>query len=287
MLLAILLDIALFEFQSNRNNPEKLLEILEQFTKWWFFPPHNEELGVSPERLSLVSLPTPLRTLYSFAGEWPGGTYETIFSHQNHLLPFECLEVRDGKLVFAFENQGTWLVGTETEGDDPPVYLSDDGQPFKLLCDSLAQFLVTFCLYEALYGAVCLSGVDDINELNSEHGKLPIPLWLDGPYVSITDKPRHVSFFLVDGCILQTEGWCGGRVDGLDKKYPDFFPNNKSHRPPEPTVRRYLWEIPEVPKIIKAQHLEMMIDRHEAHAQSHRDKATFYRDALKNLDAES
>lgn len=277
----------MFEFQSSRNDPEKLLEVLERFTKWWFFPPDSEETGVSEERLSLVSLPKPLRTLYSFAGEWPGGEYESIFSHQDHLLPFECLEVRDGKLVFAFENQGTWLVGTETNGDDPSVYLSDDGEPFKLLCDSLAQFLVTFCLHEALYGAACLSGVDDVDALNSQHGKVPIPLWLDGPYVSVTDEPRAISYYLVDGCILQTDGWCGGRVHGLDEQYPDFFPNNETHRPPEPAVRRHLWEIPEAPKIIKTNHLNMMIDRHKAHAQTHHDKAQFYRDALKKVEAES
>lgn len=276
----------MFEFQSNRNNPEKLLGVLERFTKWWFFPPDSEETGVSEERLSLVSLPKPLRTLYAFAGEWPGGVYESIFSHQDHLLPFECLEIRDGKLVFAFENQGVWLVATETHGDDPPVYLSDDGEPFKLLCDSLAQFLVTFCLHEALNGAVCLSGVADVDAVNAKHGMVPIPLWLDGPYVSHTDEPRRISFYLVDGCILQTEGWCGGRVHGLDETYPDFFPNNKTHRPPEPTVRRHLWEIPQAPKIIKSNHLKMMIDRHEAHAQTHLDKAQFYRDALKKVEAE-
>lgn len=278
----------MFEFQSNRNDPEKLLDVLERFTKWWFFPPHSEETGVSEERLSLVALPKPLRSLYAFAGEWPGeGVYESVFSHQDHLLPFECLEVRDGKLVFAFENQGTWLVATDPEGDDPPVYLSDDGEPFKLLCDSLAQFLVTFCLHEALYGAACLSGVDDVAAINSKHAKVPIPLWLDGPYVSTTDEPRRISYFLVDGSILQTDGWCGGRVHGLDEQYPDFFPNNKTHRPPEPTVRRHLWEIPEAPQIIKTNHLNMMIDRHEAHAQTHLDTAQFYRDALKKVEADS
>lgn len=277
----------MFEFQSNRNDPDKLLEVLERFTKWWFFPPHSEETGVSEERLSLVSVPTPLRKLYSFAGEWPGGKYESIFSHQDHLLPFECLEVRDGKLVFAFENQGNWIVGTETDGDDPPVYVSDDGEPFKLLCNSLAQFLVTFCLHEALSGAACLSGVDDVDALNAKHGKVPIPLWLDGPYVSVTDEPGRISYHLVDGCILQSDGWCGGRVHGLDEQYPGFFPNNKTHRPPEPTAQRHLWEIPEAPKIIKSNHLNMMIERHEAHAKTHLDKAAFYRDALKEINTES
>ena len=84
---------------------------------------------------------------------------------------------------------------------------------------------------------------------------------------------------LGDGAILQTDGWCGGRVDGLDEQYPDFFPNNKTHRPPEPAVRRHLWEIPEAPQIIKTNHLNMMIDRHESHAKTHLDKAQFYRDA--------
>jgi hypothetical protein len=107
-------------------------------------------------------------------------------------------------------------------------------------------------------GIVRFVWCDDVNALNNQHGKIPIPLWLDGPYVSFDDEPQLISYFLVDGAILQTDGWCGGRVNGLDEQFPDFFPNHKVHRPPEPSVRRHLWEIPEAPQIIKTNHMRKL-----------------------------
>jgi len=278
----------MFEFQANRDDPAKLLDVLERFTRWWFFAPHGEETGVPEERLSLVTLPEPLRRLYGFAGEWPGGTFESIFSHQDHLAPFECLQVQDGKLVFAWENQGTWCVATDPSGEDPPVYLSDDGGPFVPLCDSLSQFLVTFCLHECVFGSPSLSAVDDLDTINKRHGKVPIPIWLDGPYVTVSDEPRAISFFLVDGCILQMDAyWCGGRTHEAAERYPDFFPNNDAHRPKTQKSGRELWEFPEVPHFMKAQHLEMLVRRHEQISESHTAKAEFYRQMLAKLKAES
>jgi len=37
-----MLEFNMFEFQGHRDNPEKLLEVLERFTRWWFFAPHDE-----------------------------------------------------------------------------------------------------------------------------------------------------------------------------------------------------------------------------------------------------
>jgi hypothetical protein len=68
----------MFEFEANRINPTQRMTVLESFTRWWFFAPHGEETGVSPERLAQLSIPTPLKRLYSFAGEWPGGGWESI-----------------------------------------------------------------------------------------------------------------------------------------------------------------------------------------------------------------
>jgi hypothetical protein len=139
-----------------------------------------------------------------------------------------------------------------------------------------------------VYGAPSLSGVDDLDAVNKRHGKVPIPLWLNGLYVTLGDVPRTISFYLVDGCMLQMDSyWCGGIGPGTAEQYPDFFPNNKAHRPERSGSRREIWEIPEVPQIIKTQHLEMLIRRHEKLSGAHVDKAAFYRRMLAKVASES
>ena len=138
----------MFEFESHRDNPTNLLEILERFTRFWAYTLKDDEAyGVSDERLALVELPKPLRTLYRFAG-----SLENIFSHQDRLVPFECLQTDNGKLIFVWENQGVWSIATEMTGDDPNVYIKEDGDDYELLDSSLARFIVTFCLHEMVFG---------------------------------------------------------------------------------------------------------------------------------------
>jgi hypothetical protein len=273
----------MFEFQANKNNPQKLLTILERFTRWWFAEPPDDETGVSQERLQHVNIPTPLKRLYSFAGEWPGGTWESIFSHQDHLCPFECLHERDGKIVFAWENQGVWIVATDFNGDDPPVYLSIDDGPFEQFCDSLSRFLVTFCLHESVFGAETLSPVADITSINIANSKIPIPIWLNAPYPNASTEGYSLSFFLVDGCVLQMGNWCGGREPSLQQRYPYFFSENTTNRNVSSPQKRSLWENPEVPSFIKRNHLEMLIRRHENVSASHLQKADHYKTLLANL----
>ncbi len=277
----------MFEFQANKNDSQQLMRVLERFTRWWFFAPHGEDTGVSPERLQQVNIPTPLKRLYSFAGEWPGGTWESIFSHQDHLAPFEFLQEKNGKLVFGWENQGAWLMATELSGEDPPVFIAVDDGPFQPFCESLSQFLVTFCLHESVFGAPSLSPVEDLGSTNNANGKIPIPLWLDAPYPSASNERYIVSFYLVDGCVLQMAPWCGGSQPSMDERYPYFFPKNATHRPDPNQARRHLWEIPEVPKFIKRNHVEMLIQRHVNVAASHLQKAEQYKTVLANVEKEA
>ncbi len=243
---------------------------------------------MSAERLEQVDIPTPLKRLYSFAGEWPGGTWESIFSHQDHLAPFECLQEKNGKLIFAWENQGVWVLATDTTGEDPPVYVAVDDGPFQLFTDSLSQFLVTFCLHESVFGAASLSAVDDLGSTNRSHNKIPIPLWLDAPYPWALDEAKSVSFHLVDGCVLQMAPWCGGNRPEMELQYPYFFPKNQTHRPaPAPNQPgRQLWEIPEVPKFIKTRHVEMLIRRHQQASASHLQKAEYYQSLLLRIEGQ-
>ena len=77
-----------------------------------------------------------------------------------------------------------------------------------------------------------------------------------------------------------------GRTAGVAEQYPDFFPNNKAHRPQRSGSRREIWEIPEAPQVFKTQQLEMLIRRHEQLSEAHLDKAAFYRRMLAKVDSE-
>ena len=277
----------MFEFQANKNNPEQLMTVLERFTRWWFIAPHGEDTGVSQERLETLVIPTPLKRLYAFAGEWPGGKWESIFSNQDHLAPFEFLQEKDGKLVFGWESQGVWLMATDMTGEDPPVYIAVDDGPFQLFCKSLSQFLITFCLHESVFGAASLSPVDSLASTNEANNKIPIPLWLDMPYPSASDKLHLVSFYLVDGCVLQMDPWCGGSQPNMDERYPFYFPKNASHRPDPNQPRRHIWEIPEVPQFIKESHLAMLIRRHQNVSASHLQKVEYYKSVLAQVEGDT
>lgn len=275
----------MFEFEGNRDNPARLMEILERFTRWWL---HNDdpETGVSKERLAKVSLPMPLERLYAFAGEWMGGRLDSIFSNQDFLLPFEALEVDDGKLVFAFENQGEWRAATELTGQDPPVWLSIEEGPWKCRSESLAQFLVTFCLKELVYGpelGAC-SSLEDIQDVIRKSGKLSIPLW-SGPSIETARSKRKEKFSVIDGCILVRDNWCGARSPEIMENYPEFFPSGRNQRGPGMT-RDEAMASPAVPRMIRITGLQALIAKHEQRAQDHQAKVSVYREMLERAQAE-
>jgi hypothetical protein len=143
-------------------------------------------------------------------------------------------------------------MATEIAGDDPPVYVAVDDGRFRPFCNSLSQFLVTFCLHESVFSAPSLSSVENLSETTRSDNKIRIPLWGNGGYPSASEQSRSLSFYIVDGCVLQMDPWCGGKHPMMFEKYPYFFPNNASHRP-DTTRSRHLWEIPEAPKVIKTQ----------------------------------
>src|SRR5262245_9307260 len=113
------------------DDPRYLQARLEAFmTRWhghrkpWF--------GIAAEKLAQTNLPQPLAWLYGFAGEWESRHYwDTLLGNQDCLIHFEDLAIADGKLVFINENQGVWQVGTDSAGDDPPVWASMDDGPWE------------------------------------------------------------------------------------------------------------------------------------------------------------
>jgi hypothetical protein len=270
-----------------RDDPDLLLASLEEFVTWW----HGTRLpwyGIAEGKLDQAQLPIPLRRMYAFAGEWPGGKLQNVFSHQDVLSPFEWLSIRDGKLVFVWENQGVWERGTDVEGPDPPVWVRVDEGPWEPLCDSLAQFLVTFCLHEAVYGCEYLATGDDIIGLMRARGKHVSPLWLNGPYVDMVGDNRFaaLSFYVVDGRMLAIEGrWLGARHEEASLEFPELFKPR-----PKAGTGLHLWSpIPAdlaVPSCIRKDHLDNLARKHERQAAYHAEKASLFRQMADSVDKE-
>ncbi|MDR3634653.1 MAG: hypothetical protein P4L84_12680 [Isosphaeraceae bacterium] len=198
----------MFAFASATNASE-LMDELERFIPFWYGP-HRAEYGVPHDRLARRGLPGPLRRLYEFAGRWerpcsccPAGRH-WIFAHDgDRLRTFDDLELADGgKLAFADEVQDAWRCATLTEGDDPPVWVEGDWNEtpqWERVSDSLARFLVTFCLRLAVSGAPsCVADAALTRRFQDPNVRVE-PLWLDG---GSANPNQRDSFYLLDGRIL-------------------------------------------------------------------------------------
>jgi hypothetical protein len=262
----------------NRSDPEHLLSSLH-FLLGQVRGPFRAWHGIDPDKLAQSALPDPLRRLYSFAGNCPGDNpWASAFSNQDHLCPFELLRFENDRLVFAWENQGVWCCGTLAHGKDPAVWVRFDQPEWLPLCDSLAQFLVTLCLQELVFGSSFLGHADNACALSKSHGKHVSPLWLNGPFPSpFEDGPmRERSFHLVDGRMLIIDNdWCGTNDEELASQLPELL---KPQR--EPEVRRSsvpLWENPELPSTVKRLHLQSLAMLEEEQARFHAERAQGYR----------
>ena len=272
----------------DRSDLKGLRNGVEKITAQWF-EHRGPWLGISDDKLSQTKLPDPLRWLYRFAGEWPSGNWwETVYAYQDMLLPFESLAVKDGKLVFAVENQGVWQVGTLTEGEDPPVWVQENecDAPWLKLSESLTEFLVTFCLHEIVFGARYRTHIDGILDQFDELGCHISPLWPDAPYVYLFDDQvsRPISFHLVDGRFLVMDnGWCGTSVEEPWKLFPRQF------KVPDAPARRVQGHLPlpediEIPNFVRKSHIQNLIRRHQRQAEYHQEMISKYEQMVERID---
>jgi hypothetical protein len=262
----------------DRNDPEHLLSSL-QFILQQFRGPFRGWHGIAPEKLAQSALPGPLRRLYSFAGNCPGDNpWASAFSNQDNLCPFELIRFENERLVFAWENQGVWCCGTLAEGKDPPVWVRFDEPAWIPLCDSLAQFLVTFCLQELVFGSSFLGHMENVSAVCERHGKSVMALWLNGPFPSpFNDGPvRQRSFHLVDGrTLIMDNHWCGTNDEELARELPELLKPQS-----EPEVRQSsvpIWENPELPSTVKRLHLQSLAMVEDEQAKFHAQRAQGYR----------
>lgn len=196
-----------------KDDPKKLMIELDRFLSIYY---GDRKIQYNPDldEIALRKMPQPLKDLYSFVGKYPGKhgtlhTQDTLFFYPG---------IFKGKLCIVGENQGVWSCGTEVEGDDPPVYLIEwttekkDDAGWRCVCNSLSEFLVTFCLREALLASTYRSAFKgDIENTVSKirkQGYEVILLW-QGKYSQIKDyvMPQIDSFYLIEDSILLWDQW--------------------------------------------------------------------------------
>ncbi len=267
-----------------RDQPQHLVESLRIFLNRWHLS-ESDRFGIAPEKLAACPLPEPLRQFYSFAGQWPGdNVWNSAFAHSDCLLDFEVLSLDRGKLVFAYQPDGGWTAGTEPADGDPPVWVCDEGNRWKKCCDSLAQFLVSICLHETVFGAAHREFHPGILDVARAAGLHVVPLYLDGPYFEET-----LSFHLINidptssaVVLVLDDSWFGTNRADLPDAYPKQFAKLFS-KPASKPQKRNVEDVvvdPAIPAVIRQSISESQIREHQAQVDYHLAKIATFRKIL-------
>lgn len=228
--------------QIEDSDSESRMSSVCRFIEHWFGP-RQFDFGEPESNLSSLLLPLPLRRLYQFAGRWPLGEEQAdyavpVLSSGHRFLTLDNLRFFQDNTVVSFfeENQDVWQCYALTEGDDCPVWcteddtedqaeddsdaeigpdedadwVDDDGDEWstekKPLCTSLSRFLVSIVLQSCLYNSRLLL----TKRVPAETGDIPFdrqeaqPLWLNGPQVC-PDRTLTVDYFLWHNCLVYFE----------------------------------------------------------------------------------
>ncbi len=205
---------------------EDLVAFLKRFHRHWLADPRLDSWLIPSD------LPPPLATIYRELGalvdihQGPENDWRCPFHTQDSLTPLSRIKRVDGMIEFAWENQGNWSARCPTDLLDPPVY-SDardvwdtPASGFVVVCDSLAHFLTTLCLQEAVMGSPNLAVLHtDRRPEDVLSGQLT-PLWLDGYLVN--GEPDHHFYVSPDQDVLVME-WTGLWIGSLSKKVGDLI----------------------------------------------------------------
>lgn len=134
--------------------------------------PLGEVRGYTTEELAGAPLPSELREYYAVAGR--------LSTWNLHLVPPDDLAVgEDGRMAFIHEEQGVYSFETLPIGDDPPVWLREDGHEAKL-DEPLSKFLLQYVIFEGTAHGVGGWGYinrDDLRTLLTALPPLPLGPW--------------------------------------------------------------------------------------------------------------
>jgi|GEM_PF-3067753 len=213
-----------------KDNPRELMQALDRFLSVYF---GDRQVEYKPEldRIAAWNIPQPLKDIYSFIGKFRGQS-GFLVSNQDSLIINSGNVAFGGKLYIADEHSGCWICCTEFEGEDPPVWTQgygwqEDSPKWKLVHKSLSQFLVSFCLEEAMMASqyrqkiggfqANIPSEDVISAI--EKGYDVSLLWQDyWVWQAMFDRPISIiPFFTIEDAILFDGSYCATNYKNADR----------------------------------------------------------------------
>ncbi|MCA9092201.1 MAG: hypothetical protein KDA68_01840 [Planctomycetaceae bacterium] len=267
----------------NPNDPKSLLKSLELLCTSGIVGPQNW-CGIDRDKLDESEIPEPLKDLYAFSGATLGDNeWCSPFSYEDHLVSFELLTIDDGKLVFAYENQGCWHAGTETGGEDPPVWLREpDGNWNQTPCKSrLSMFLVIMALRELIFGSRYHGSSSKLLGKFRKKKLHVAPLLLDAPFAF----GSH-SFHIVNANILvMDDSFCATNSTEYFEKFPKLFKDRTLENRPEKeyTSHEEMIRNRSAPWPFREGVARLQSQFHQQRAEYHSAKAAMFRQMLTDL----
>ena len=214
-----------------KDNPRELMQALDRFLSV-YFGDRQVENQLDLDEIASWNIPQTLKDVYSFIGKYLNK--DGTFGKQDTLIINSGKgKTYGGKIVIVGQNQGCWNCFTETEGKDPSVWTEDygwkdDSLKWKLVDNSLSQFLTTFCMQEAIFiSKYCYSGnfktVIPILKLQGYE----VSTW-QGKYVwedYFNDREGIYYFHLIEDAILiSSDGWCGTNYKNANRLLTSLEP---------------------------------------------------------------
>jgi len=162
-------------------------EVLQALVEYWNGPIAKSD-GYSEAELAGLDLPDVLRWWYQWAGKrtdiLSGQNY--LYSGQHSYRGLDQLSVDDdGLLTFYIENQGCNFWATPTRGEDPAIYMQENGisSSWQMEQVRMSEHLIIACLFEAPmntpYGAMTsVLPADTLKKIEQVVWPVAVPPWL-------------------------------------------------------------------------------------------------------------
>lgn len=215
-----------------KDNPRELMQALDRFLSV-YFGDFQVEYKPNLDEIAAWNIPQSLKDLYSFIGKFQGQS-GFLESNQNSLIVNSGNITFGGKLYIVAEHSGCWGSYTETEGEDPPVWTEDydwqeDAPKWKLVNQSLSQFLVAFCLEETIMASRYRQKIGSYNTKVAankvitaigDRGYDVSLLWQDRwIWQAMYDEPMSIasSFFSVEDAILFNGYYCATNYKNAER----------------------------------------------------------------------
>jgi len=204
-----------------KNSPKELMSALDKFLSNYYGDLQIES-GRDLAEIAAWKIPDSLKYFYLFAEKYPA-----IIDLQTGLLVNNGEHVHHDELFIGelLYWKTFTVVSTKIQGEDPPVWISqskgDESQYVeKLVCNSLSQFIATFCLEQAVLGTAHfynfanINGGIDLNYLLSAIAQQDYQIDLLWETINFWDivhqkTPRIEYYYLVEDAILIcSNGYC-------------------------------------------------------------------------------